>query len=154
MLDKRRNAAFVVFGAWFLGAAQYGVYVKLFSRWFPKAENFAAKSLREKWADKAGQKTVLKQLALDQLVWHPFFYLPCFYQTKVQIQGKSAVEAFDVYRRNFKTDIPQLWMAASPVYLFTFTFCPMWARVPFVGFYSLMWTMWISFRRGSLLAVD
>lgn len=61
-LDVKRNATFWLFGAWFLGGVQYGVYVKLFSRLFPRAEAFALLPLREKLRDTAGQATVVKQV--------------------------------------------------------------------------------------------
>ena len=40
-------------------------YVHLFARpWFPDAMSFAAKSWREKLADRQGQRTVLKQVPI------------------------------------------------------------------------------------------
>ena len=50
-LDVRRNLGFWLFGAWFLGGVQYGVYVKLFGRLFPTAEQFATQPLRAKLAE-------------------------------------------------------------------------------------------------------
>ena len=146
--DWKRNLAFWVFGAWFLGAAQYGVYVKVFGSMFPHAEKFAAKPFRDKLKDFNGQRDVLKQVSLDMLIWEPFFYFPFFYQTKIQIQGGTANDAFNAYQRNFTTDMPALWKAGVPSYLINFAFMPFHYRVPFVGVYSLLWTSYISYRRG------
>lgn len=148
-LDVKRNATFWLFGAWFLGGVQYGVYVKLFSRLFPRAEAFALLPLREKLRDTAGQATVVKQVALDMLVWEPFFYFPTFYQTKFWVQGRDPLDAWRTYCRNISSDIVDMWRFGVPAFFFNFTFCPMWARVPFVGLYSLFWTMYLSFQRGS-----
>jgi hypothetical protein len=146
--DWKRNLGFWVFGAWFLGAAQYGLYVKVFDRIFPRAEKFTKKTLKNKIKDFQGQRDVLKQVSIDMLLWEPFVYFPCFYQTKIQIQGGSAEDAFNAYKRNFTNDITTFWKVGVPTYLINFTFIPYHYRVPFVGAYSLIWTGYISKQRG------
>ncbi|CAJ1351249.1 unnamed protein product, partial [Effrenium voratum] len=61
-VDLRRNLIFFTWGLLYLGGVQYFIYVHLFARrWFPDAMAFAAKGWRAKLADKAGQRTVVKQ---------------------------------------------------------------------------------------------
>ena len=67
-IDWKRNAAFASFGFGYLGIVQYSLYVPVFSRLFPQAEKFAAKSLREKAADFKGQAALAAQVFLDQCV--------------------------------------------------------------------------------------
>ena len=147
-VDLKRNAAFWVFGAWFLGGAQYACFVKLFTRLFPRAEAFAMKPLREKLRDKAGQRALGGQLLLDQLIWEPCVYFPMFWLTKLKIQGGTVSDAYDAWRRNIGTDVVHLWMTCGPVMFINFTFCPLWLRVPFVSIYSFAWTIYLSFARG------
>lgn len=53
-VDWKRNAAFATFGFVYLGGVQYMIYVPFFSRIFPGAAAFAAKSLRDKLKDAKG----------------------------------------------------------------------------------------------------
>ena len=85
------------------------------------------------------------------LVWEPFFYFPTFYQTKFWVQGRDPLDAWRTYCRNISSDIVDMWRFGVPAFFFNFTFCPMWARVPFVGLYSLFWTMWVQWRAASTL---
>ena len=90
-IDWKRNGAFGLFGLVYLGGIQYAIYVPLFSRLFPTAASFTAKTLRQKLRDRIGMLNVIKQTALDQLVHHPFLYFPCFYWTKVVFQNAQCV---------------------------------------------------------------
>ncbi|CAE8614460.1 unnamed protein product, partial [Polarella glacialis] len=86
-IDFRRNLVFLTWGLLYLGGVQYFLYVHLFTRrLFPTASAFAAKPLREKIADTAGQGIVLQQVFVDQFVHHPFFLFPAFYQVKEFIE--------------------------------------------------------------------
>ena len=85
------------------------------------------------------------------LVWEPFFYFPTFYQTKFWVQGRDPLDAWRTYCRNISSDIVDMWRFGVPAFFFNFTFCPMWARVPFVGLYSLFWTMCVRWRAASTL---
>ena len=61
--------------------------VDLFAkRLFPSAAAFVAKPLRDRLADRAGQLTVVKQVALDQFIHHPFVLFPAFYCVKESIE--------------------------------------------------------------------
>lgn len=68
-LDVKRNLAFWIFGAWFLGGVQYWFYVKILGRWFTRAEAFAMLPLNKKLTDWAGQRQVVGQVAVDMLLW-------------------------------------------------------------------------------------
>lgn len=72
----------------------------------------------------------------------------CCIQTKIQVMGGTAQDAWAAYKRNFTSDVQAVWISGGPAYAFNFTFCPLWARVPFVAVYSLFWTIFMSFRRG------
>lgn len=147
-LDVRRNVAFWVFGGWFLGGVQYWFYVVFMGRVFPRAEAFALLTPRQKLRDLRGQITVVQQLLLDMLVWEPLVYFPTFYQTKIRIQGGTGRDALQAYRRNIKNDLINFYTVGIPSFLFNFSVCPMWLRVPFVGLYSFFWTTFLSFKRG------
>jgi hypothetical protein len=50
--------------------------VPLFSRLFPTAASFAAKTVAEKLRDAAGVRNLFAQVFLDQMVHHPLMYFP------------------------------------------------------------------------------
>eukprot|EP00929_Paragymnodinium_shiwhaense_P079500 TRINITY_DN4139_c0_g2_i1.p1 TRINITY_DN4139_c0_g2~~TRINITY_DN4139_c0_g2_i1.p1 ORF type:complete len:225 (+),score=37.01 TRINITY_DN4139_c0_g2_i1:173-847(+) len=155
-LDWRRSAVFFAWGAGYLGGVQYFIYVKLFARTlFPCAASFVAKPLRQRLADKAGQLVVLKQVGLDQFIHHPFFLFPCFYCVKEVIEGdgqfspKVVSTALQKYYNNMTEDCLVCWKTWVPAFLFNFSVCPLWARIPFVSFISLGFTAYLSFLRGA-----
>merc|ERR1719247_3523660 len=65
-IDWRRNAAFGSFGLLYLGGVQYMIYVPLFSRLFPNAASFAAKTVAEKLRDGPGVRNLFAQVFIDQ----------------------------------------------------------------------------------------
>mmetsp|Transcript_20334 Transcript_20334/g.26351 ORF Transcript_20334/g.26351 Transcript_20334/m.26351 type:complete len:197 (-) Transcript_20334:114-704(-) len=148
-LDIKRNVAFWVFGAWFLGGVQYYFYCNIYKAWFPRAESFALLPLREKLKDKAGQSQVVQQVAIDMLLFEPFVYFPCFYQNKIRIQGGTGRDAWNAYVRNVQADVIEFWKYGIPAFTFNFTFCPMYLRIPFIALYSFGWTAYLSFLRGA-----
>ena len=75
-IDWRRNIAFGSFGLFYLGGVQYMIYVPLFSRLFPTAGAFAAKTVAEKVRDPVGIRNLFAQVFLDQMVHHPLMYFP------------------------------------------------------------------------------
>jgi hypothetical protein len=153
-VDWKRNSAFAAFGLLYLGGVQYAIYVPLFSRLFPSAATFTAKTFRQKLADVPGMINVAKQTALDQLVHHPFLYFPVFYTTKIMVtEGVGPLEGcakgLAVYVENYKEDLPALWKIWVPATLVNFAFSPMWFRIPFVACTSMVWTCILSAMRGS-----
>jgi len=63
-IDWRRNLAFASFGMFYLGGVQYMIYVPLFSRMFPQAASFAAKSIKEKMKDFRVSVSSVKSLCI------------------------------------------------------------------------------------------
>lgn len=53
-VDWKRNAAFGTFGLIYLGGVQYGLYVNVFQKLFPRAAAFAALPLAAKLKDVKG----------------------------------------------------------------------------------------------------
>lgn len=155
-IDRRRSAVFLLWGAAYLGGVQYFLYVHLFSRvLFPSAAAFVAKPLSARLADRAGQATVLKQVALDQFIHHPLMVFPCFYVVKELIEdgsrglGASARSGLAKYARNAREDLAVCWRTWIPAFLFNFSVCPIWARIPFVAAVSFGFTAYFSLLRGA-----
>eukprot|EP00930_Biecheleria_cincta_P080143 TRINITY_DN68220_c0_g1_i1.p1 TRINITY_DN68220_c0_g1~~TRINITY_DN68220_c0_g1_i1.p1 ORF type:complete len:222 (+),score=33.21 TRINITY_DN68220_c0_g1_i1:47-712(+) len=149
-VDWRRNSVFFAWGLFYLGGVQYFIYVRLFAqRFFPGTAAFAAKPIREKIADKAGQKAVMQQVFLDQFVHHPFLLFPAFYQVKEFIEGGKPEDAFRKYRKNCLEDCAVCWSIWVPAFALNFSFCPVWMRVPFVAVVSFGFTIILSCMRGA-----
>lgn len=149
-VDLRRNAIFFTWGLLYLGGVQYFIYVHLFARrWFPDAMSFAAKTWREKLMDRVGQRTVLKQVFLDQFVHHPFILYPAFYQVKEFIEGGTPSEGWRKFRHNQVEDLKLTWSVWIPVFLLNFSFSPLWMRVPVVAIVSFGFTTALSCLRGA-----
>jgi len=149
-IDVRRNLVFFCWGLLWLGGVQYFIYVKVFAKHlFPGAAAFAAKPLREKIADRAGQAAVLKQVSLDQFVHHPFMLFPAFYQVKELIEGGTPSDAWRKFRANQYEDLKTCWSIWIPAFIFNFSFCPLWMRVPFVAGVSFFFMVLFSSMRGA-----
>ena len=159
-LDRRRSAVFLAWGAFYLGGVQYFIYVPLFARrLFPSAQAFLLKPLRERLMDREGMTTVVKQVALDQFVHHPFVLFPTFYCVKEFIEAgrfgrEQASHALAKYRANLAEDVKVCWTTWVPAFLFNFSVCPLWARVPFVAAVSFCFTTYWSFLRGAPQVVE
>ena len=164
-LDRRRSLLFFLWGAGYLGGVQYFVYVHLFTRLlFPSAAAFAAKPLRAKLADPAGIRTMLSQVGLDQFVHHPFVLFPCFYTVKEFVQSgggggggggggppspeRIVASAMRKYQQNLREDCLVCWKIWVPTFVVNFSFCPIWARVPFVAVVSFGFMTYWSLLRG------
>jgi len=156
-IDRRRLALFSFWGFFWLGTVQYFIYVKLFAQMlFPNVRGFVSKSISEKLADKQGQLIVLKQVALDQFVHHPFFLFPAFYTLKCMVESEDALspsgyvrDGLGNYRSNIRTDLTVCWSTWIPAFMINFSICPLWMRVPFVAGVSFFFTMYWSFLHGS-----
>eukprot|EP00617_Octactis_speculum_P021561 CAMPEP_0185752756 /NCGR_PEP_ID=MMETSP1174-20130828/11537_1 /TAXON_ID=35687 /ORGANISM="Dictyocha speculum, Strain CCMP1381" /LENGTH=413 /DNA_ID=CAMNT_0028430321 /DNA_START=16 /DNA_END=1257 /DNA_ORIENTATION=+ len=147
-IDWRRNSAFGLFGMFYLGGVQYGLYVELFGRMFPKAAEFAAKPIAEKMKDPRGTVNMLTQVFLDQCVHHPLLYFPVFYSLKEVVAGGNVMDGMRKYQKNWREDMWALWKVWVPSTIINFTFSPMWMRIPFVASTSLIWTVILSTMRG------
>jgi predicted amino acid-binding ACT domain protein len=153
-VDWKRNAAFAAFGFVYLGGVQYYIYVPFFSRLFPGAAAFAAKSIRDKVKDVRGMFNVSAQVFLDQCIHHPLMYFPAFYCTKelVMKEKPDLLRVLQEYKVNFKEDMVALWKVWVPSTLINFAFMPMHLRIPFVAATSLLWTCILSSMRGGDVA--
>jgi len=152
-IDWRRNLAFASFGMFYLGGVQYMIYVPLFSRMFPQAASFAAKSIKEKMKDFRGMRNVGAQVFLDQCVHHPLMYFPAFYLTKeiVMKDNPDIKGTLMQYKENMREDLLALWKIWVPSTIVNFAFMPMWARIPWVAGTSLLWTVVLSYMRGGAI---
>lgn len=159
-IDVNRSLTFAAFGLLYSGGFQYAVFVKGFTRWFPKAAPFTKLPLRNKMADKAGLKALLGQIAAHSAV-STCAYLPMYYCLKEFVSERDKPRedqasptqvvraALTKYRTNFIADnlaIQGFWIPAD---VLIFGLCPMWARMPVQHTTSLGWTMILSSLRGS-----
>eukprot|EP00927_Polykrikos_kofoidii_P061357 TRINITY_DN56193_c0_g1_i1.p1 TRINITY_DN56193_c0_g1~~TRINITY_DN56193_c0_g1_i1.p1 ORF type:complete len:248 (+),score=20.67 TRINITY_DN56193_c0_g1_i1:53-796(+) len=154
-LDARRNAVFSCFGCAH-GILQWFLYVRLFSYLFPNAVRFANLSWAEKLKDRAGQRDLLKQIALDNFGHNTFLYFPLFYTVKEAIQGTAledqspmdiARSARQKYLQNCVSDNLSVWAVWFPGDIVVYS-VPMWLRMPSSHAISLAWTMLLSVMRG------
>ena len=156
-VDWRRNAVFAAFGAGYLGGVQYLLYCRLFPLLFPSASRFAALPLRQKLTDTMGQRELVAQVCCDQLLHIPFLYYPTFYVLKASIvSGQMTLsgtrDALNDYRKVAISDNMAQWCFFAPAATLNFGFSPLWLRVPVVAAVSFLWTMVLSYRRGSVPA--
>jgi hypothetical protein len=191
-IDLRRNAAFAIFGFVYLGAIQYGLFVNLFSRIWPKMGRFADLPVREKLRDRRGCIELMQQTCTDVFIIGPFLYYPIFYLMKEFVEGAGATDSnylaatefnaergrkqlhitpvesdqpktasfsvmcHDAYRKmkyNFIEDQVAnigIWI---PLNMVGFA-VPLWTRLPLRHFFSLMWTVGLSFFRGRPMVLD
>lgn len=149
-IDWKRNLTFATFGCFYLGGVQYALYVPIFSRIFPGAASFAAKSVREKLKDVKGMAALTGQVFIDQCVHHPLLYFPVFYCTKeiVMSDEPNVSRALSTCRENMGEDLKALWKIWVPSTFLNFAFMPMWGRIPWVAGTSFVWSMILSALRG------
>ena len=81
-IDVKRNIVFTLFGAIYLGAVQYAIYVEGFKRLFPAMERFCSLGLKAKLKDIEGIKSLFFQIGLDFVLIQPLLYWPAFYMCK------------------------------------------------------------------------
>jgi protein Mpv17 len=149
-IDWRRNGLFFFWGCAWLGGVQYLLHVHMFTKvLFPTAPAFVAKSLSEKLKDRAGQLAVVKQVSIDQFVFHPFVVFPVFYQVKEFIEGGKPADGLSKCLKNWTVDCQMCWSIWVPTQLFNMSICPLWMRVPFTALVSFGFTMLLSFVRGA-----
>jgi glycine cleavage system regulatory protein len=149
-IDWKRNSAFASFGLFYLGGVQYFLYVRTYSRWFPNAASFAAKTVSEKMKDAQGMKNLFYQVFFDQFIHHPLTYFPVFYIIKnvATADKPDPMAALMEYKENFTEDMVALWKVWLPTTILNFAFMPMWLRIPWVASTSLVWTCILSAMRG------
>lgn len=146
--DWQRNAAFWVFGAWFLGGAQYVVLVDGMRAAAPRLGRYMALSPRRRLRLGAFRRSAALQCAFELGLWVPFAYYPMYYWTKMGIQGAPADRILAELRANWGADLRAFYAAWAPFTLANYCLTPLWLRVPAIGAYSMLWTVYLSVVRG------
>lgn len=151
-VDMRRTTIFALYGLIYLGLVQYGIYSVLFPRLFPLAQSFAALPLAEKLVDRAGQRTVLMQVALDQGIHWPMIAIPFFHLFKGLGEERGPIHSLRCCRAVWLSDIKACWAVWVPACLLNFSLMPVDMRVHFAAFISFGYTCLVSWRRGTPLS--
>jgi hypothetical protein len=156
-IDWKRNATFLAFGVSFQGIWQFYLFNRVMPRITPDAFKFAAKSVKEKLRDVRGMKNVLVQNFVENGINNPLLFFPTFYTLKEIMYGgtftiTTVMNAINVYRKNFWSDLTACWSVWIPAQTINFAFSPAWFRVPFVALVSAGWTGYVSLTRGSQVA--
>lgn len=142
-LDKRRLLCFNQFGMWFIGVAQFFVFVRLFPKFF---EGYLFGNHR-----KLGR---ILQISAATLVYCPFGYWPAFYIFKETFYDgfeiKSVNKACKVYfQENFWNDNIRAWRLWIPAHILTFTVVPPYLRPFWTNAVTFVWTMILSAYNGA-----
>jgi len=152
-IDWKRNSIFTIFGFFYLGIAQWFIFVNFFNKLFPNMQKFANSSFNQKLKDKNGIKNVFYQVFFDNFIHNPFIYFPCFYVCKEYILEKDFQKSFKkgilTYKKNFKEDnlkIIQLFIVGDIIAFAV----PIWLRLPIIHSISFVWTCYLSFSRGNV----
>jgi len=151
-IDWRRSVFFALFGCLYVGIVQWFFYVSLFGWLCPEAAAFSNKPMASKLADRLGQKDLVIQVLVDQLVINPFIYFPTFYTVKEICFGpkrpfESVVDALKSYRGNFMNDNCVSMVVWFPSDFVIFT-APMYMRMPLDHAIAFLWTMVMSYMHG------
>ena len=159
-LDRRRLSVFLLFGSVQVGFVQYQLYVNAFTRLFPTAAAFSAAPISAKLRDAVGLRNLVKQVGLDQLVYHPLCYFPVFYSCQEIVHGDSSSpltivrNALTNYVPNALEDLKALWTVFVPVSIIQFSVMPMHLRVPFTATFGFVWCGILSCMRGGERGVE
>jgi len=146
--DCKRSIFFCIFG-FYNGLAWWCVYVSFFSRIFPKAIRFSNMTWAEKLTDRAGQKQLVGQCAVDLLMFVPLVYFPVFYAFKAGIKGEPLITAWHKWKQNFLEDngISLGFWVPGDVLCFA---VPAWLRLPTSHAVSFSWNSILSWLRGNM----
>eukprot|EP00418_Pyrodinium_bahamense_P083583 CAMPEP_0179070078 /NCGR_PEP_ID=MMETSP0796-20121207/30836_1 /TAXON_ID=73915 /ORGANISM="Pyrodinium bahamense, Strain pbaha01" /LENGTH=299 /DNA_ID=CAMNT_0020767161 /DNA_START=35 /DNA_END=932 /DNA_ORIENTATION=+ len=150
--DLRRLGFSTCFGLG-SGLMYWGLYISVFSRICPHAIRFANKSLWDKLQDRPGQKDLLKQVAVDILMFAPLCYFPVFYISKYLIHEDHAdpLVALNAGLAKYKTTMFEDNAANAAVWipgdLVIFT-VPAWLRMPLTYTVGFSWTSMLLWFRG------
>jgi len=153
-LDARRTAFLCAFGLW-TGCLHWHLYINVFGKLFPQALPFANKSLKEKFADRAGQRELVGQVALDTAVWMPAFYFPLFYTFKVLLHTdhsntKQLIDLPTAAIEKYSTTLLEDNLASCAVWIpgdFLCFMVPVWLRMPTGVMLNFIWNSLLSLMR-------
>jgi hypothetical protein len=135
-------------GLFYLGAFQFLIYSVLFPLLFPGAAAFAALPLAAKLRDRAGQATVLCQVALDQGLHWPGLAIPAFHVIKGAGEQRGPLASLRSCREVWREDVQACWAVWVPACLINFACMPVHLRIHFSAIVSFGYTCLISVRRG------
>eukprot|EP00543_Licmophora_paradoxa_P019157 CAMPEP_0202459692 /NCGR_PEP_ID=MMETSP1360-20130828/37765_1 /ASSEMBLY_ACC=CAM_ASM_000848 /TAXON_ID=515479 /ORGANISM="Licmophora paradoxa, Strain CCMP2313" /LENGTH=173 /DNA_ID=CAMNT_0049080909 /DNA_START=108 /DNA_END=626 /DNA_ORIENTATION=- len=125
-IDWKRFFSFALYGAIYLGAFQYFLFTKVYTRMFPLAQRFAAKTMQEKLKDIPGLKAVFKQLATDALVHWPWGLIPAYYLIQECVSPVfSYRNMISKLRSNWVADLKMCWAIWLPAALFNYGSMPL-----------------------------
>jgi protein Mpv17 len=124
--EKKRNFAFLVYGAVYQGMGQEYIYNTLYPSWFGTSTTIS---------------TVLIKVLFDLLVQTTLLTLPVAYLTKALVYQYSAREAMvryldDIFRHGLLIKYFSLW---GPVQCITFSIIPEHYRISFIAAVSFVW---------------
>jgi hypothetical protein len=156
-IDYKRVGAFAFFGLAYLGFIQYMLYVPVLTRvLFPRAQQYAKLTLKEKLSNIGAIKNALAQVAVDSIILAPFIYYPVFYLMKEWTMTLDDTKrhqdwfqtGFNKFITNISDDMNEYVKVWVPAQLVNFLFLPHWARIPFTATVSVGWSMILSLMRG------
>lgn len=160
--DFKRSATFALFGFLYVGVLQWVFYVSILTDMCPYSMQFANEPWSAKLTDRRGQEDLVKQILIDNLILQTFIYYPIFYTIKEIVAEPSLINAFKhmstvtlnafkKYRENCLADNIAGWAYWTPLDLLVFS-APMFVRMPLAHAFSFLWTMVVSYFRGSTLS--
>jgi len=152
-VDKTRSFAFALFGFLYVGLFQWVLYVSFMAWVAPNAIVFSNEPIRLKIHDWNGQEDLLKQVLVDNLFLNAFCYFPAFYMLKEFVSSgcsspSSLLDGLRRYKGNFASDNVMSMVFWFPGDFLAFA-APMYMRLPLDHCVSFIWTMVLSYRRGS-----
>jgi len=153
-LDMKRASVFLVFGCVQVGFVQFMIFSKLFPYMFKGAGTFSQQTFAQMAKDKQGLKNVVKQVCVDQFIYHPVMYFPVFYTLQEILNGnvsdprKTVGDAFSKYIPNCVDDWKGLWKIFMPVSIFQNSLCPVHLRVPCHATAGFFYCIFLSLTRG------
>lgn len=149
-IDWRRNAAFAAFGFFYVGLVQWVLYVTVMTDLCPNAIAFSNEPLSVKLHNFPGQVDLVKQVVMDNFFFAVMIYFPVFYVVKEIVSGSRSpfADAMKKYKCNFLGDNAASMSFWIPGDIIAFA-APIFLRLPLDHCVSFIWTMYLSFKRGS-----
>jgi Ca2+-binding EF-hand superfamily protein len=157
-IDWPRVGAFGAFGAVYMGFCQYFLFVHGLAYLFPAAGKVASMGFREKLTLPV-QRILWGQIAVDQMFFAPFLFLPAYYLFHEVILGSSEIRqakeqtiissSFAEWKRNIVNDVKGSLSVWVPAGFANFAFVPMHLRVPVMGVISFFYCAFVSYSHGS-----
>lgn len=156
--DSRRSVAFAMFGFVYVGIVQWFLYVSVLTSVCPHAIGFANEPLAMKSRDSRGIRELFFQMVLDNCCFAAFVYFPAFYLIKEWVNSSGSIQqvvpnAFRKYLVNCRQDNFASCCMWVPMDLVIFA-CPIFMRLPLDHSVSFLWTMVLSYMRGSARSLE